>query len=119
MINNRFNFVGKESQGQDAVKLFVFVITLMSPTIFMYVSPGRLVVPFFFLFPAGFLYLIFPFALPNLVIGWVVYIWLIIVGVRSRKPRMFLYMYSLFVVLMLINLKGCNVLLEDPSNTSW
>ena len=119
MSNNRTFYLNKEPDNREFLKLMVFLVTLMSPTFFMYLSTGNLLLHFFFLFPMGFLYLFFPFELPNFLLGWIVYIWLMVVGVRSRRPRMFLYMYSLFVILMLINLKGCSVLLEDSGNTSW
>jgi len=119
MSNNRSFYLNKEPENREFLKLMVFLATLMSPTFIMYLSTGKFLLHFFFLFPMGFLYLFFPFELPNFLLGWIVYITLMIVGVRSRKPRMFLYTYILFVILVLINLKGCSVLLEDTSDLEW
>ena len=112
--------IEKESQRWELIKFIVFAITFISPTIIMFFSTGRLVLPFLFLFPAGLLYLLFPYFLfPNLLLGWIIYIALMIVGIKSKKPRMFLVTYFVFVILMLINLKGCSLMMEDSSNSSW
>ena len=120
MKRNLSNFVETESRDWKVVKFLIFAITIQAPMLLFSLQSGRVVWPLFFLFPVGLFYFFkSPFLLPNLVLGWSVYITITIIGTKSKNPRIFILMYVLIIGLVAINLKGCAAMMADPSTTTW
>lgn len=119
MRSNLVEFIENSPRRWELAKFAIFVVTIMAPMLLLSLYTGRLVPVLFLLFPLGLFYF-FPTSFwTNLVLGWFVYIAIITVGTKSKRPRVFILMYVLMIGLLIVNMKGCAVMMSDPSTSTW
>lgn len=90
--------------------LITFAIAMLSAA-----GPAFFIIPFF---PAG-LFTIFiqntRFSFWSIIAGWLVYLFLIVVAISIENRRLFLLIYTVFVILLVINIAGCRQILPTLS----
>ena len=99
-------------------KLCLFVGTIIGPMLIFSLQTGRWLPILFLFFPVGLSYFFFHGELViNLIFGWLVYLTLVVMGVKTRRTRWFLLIYLLLITAVLLNIKGCAAIMAD--SPSW
>ena len=95
-------------------KLFLFIITFaLAPLPFLPLYPLILI------FPSG----LFAFFYENVnripqestLLGWLIYIGISEIAILTAKRSLFISLYVIFLLLLLINVAGCNRIIENGS----
>ena len=95
-------------------RLGLFAVVGLIPLIVGSLGLGPLALLFFYQFPLGFLAVLNIRAhnsVPGIVamiVGWSVYVGLVIAGVHARTQRAFAVQFLVFVLLILLNTAGCS-----------
>src|SRR5271167_3559336 len=84
--------------------------------------PHPIAILFAYAFPIGVLRVIFPhvldFGLPFLIGAWLFYIWLTVFGLLQNRKVRFLLIYAVLCVVLVLNVVGCLVIMNEPIRDS-
>jgi hypothetical protein len=100
-------------------RLFLFIVTFPVVPLLILGPESLPLYPLILYFPAGLLAFLYQHVneMPpvSTVLGWLIYIGISVIAILTAKRLLFVVLYVIFLLLLAINVAGCNRIIENAS----